>query len=342
MADKNLLLNKKNNKDEYVDELFDTNKPIENINILSEDNCADILNDKEISNEKQKLLLENNITYYIKSFADYPVLSKDETLKLFEEIKKHPKKKKEITEKLILSNMRLVISIAKAVTAKTQSFEMDDLCQAGIFGLYKAIQMFDYKLGYAFSTYATHWIRQSIYRELANYDLLVRFPVHIREQDSFVKTTFVDLTNKLQRKPTIDELYDVVKQRYPLLTKEMLVHIQSFNELVSLDAPIQSDEGHDDSCLSDYIEAPEPKVEDTIIQKEMNELLWKEVEDCLTPRELYVIKSRMGYGSKVKTLKDIGTEWNVSRERIRQIESKAIKKIRVRFRRKGYSIQSFM
>ena len=238
--------------------------------------------------------------------------------------------------------MRLVISIAKAVTAKTQSFEMDDLCQAGIFGLYKAIQMFDYKLGYAFSTYATHWIRQSIYRELANYDLLVRFPVHVREQDSFVKTTFVDLTNKLQRKPTIDELYDVVKQRYPLLTKEMLVHIQSFNELVSLDAPIQSDEGHDDSCLADYIEVPEPKVEDTIIQKEMNELLWKEVEDCLTPRELYVIKSRMGYGSKVKTLKDIGTEWNVSRERIRQIESKAIKKIRVRFRRKGYSIQSFM
>ena len=169
MADKNLLLNKKNNKDEYVDELFDTNKSVENINILSEDNYTDILNDKEILNEKEKLLLENNITYYIKSFADYPVLSKDETLKLFEEIKKHPKKKKEITEKLILSNMRLVISIAKAVTAKTQSFEMDDLCQAGIFGLYKAIQMFDYKLGYAFSTYATHWIRQSIYRELAIY-----------------------------------------------------------------------------------------------------------------------------------------------------------------------------
>ena len=81
MADKNLLLNKKNNKDEYVDELFDTNKPIENINILSEDNYTDILNDKEILNEKEKLLLENNITYYIKSFADYPVLSKDETLK---------------------------------------------------------------------------------------------------------------------------------------------------------------------------------------------------------------------------------------------------------------------
>lgn len=301
------------------------------------DDIDDDINEEELTGSALAYKSSNtSFSNYMLSFNRCEMLSREEVVDCFKEMEKHPEKKKELTEKIILSNIRLVISIAKKYIGGTQSNEMDDLCQMGIFGLYRAIETFDYKKGFAFSTYATNWIRQYIIRNVIDTDLMIRLPVHIREKDLYVKKTASELFNTLHRMPTIDEVYEKVKVKYPAMNIEDIEYIQLMNSTTSTDLLVGESESGAESYLSDFIVDTKSNPESEVITKINKDWIWEQVEDILLPREADIIKMRMGYnGNSPMTLNEISNKYGLSRERIRQIEDRAIRKLKGKFVKSG-------
>ena len=273
--------------------------------------------EEEISSVPEGISVEDHVRMYLKEIGKVPLLSMEEEVELATKMVDGDETAK---SRLVEANLRLVVSIAKSYVGRGMLFL--DLIQEGNLGLIKAVEKFDYTKGYKFSTYATWWIRQAITRAIADQARTIRIPVHMVETINKLMRIQRQLIQELGREPQLEEL-----------SKEMNMPIDKVKEImkiaqepVSLETPIGEEE---DSHLGDFIpddETPAPADEAAFI-------LLKEQLDgvltTLTPREEKVLRLRFGLDDgRARTLEEVGTEFGVTRERIRQIEAKALRKLR--------------
>ncbi|HEX8182970.1 MAG TPA: RNA polymerase sigma factor RpoD [Candidatus Saccharimonadales bacterium] len=261
---------------------------------------------------------DDSVRLYLREIGKIPLLNAEEELKLAYEIKAGSKKAK---DKMAEANMRLVVSIAKRYVGR--GLDLLDLIQEGNTGLLRAVEKFDPDKGFKFSTYATWWIRQAITRAIADQARTIRIPVHMVETINKLLRTQRRLTQELNREPSNEEIAKEME-----IEVDKVEHIMKIKQdISSLDASIRDDE--EDSVLSDFIED-----EDTVSPEESatNQLLKEQVKEilsALTEREQKILKLRFGLeDGKQHTLEEVGQEFSVTRERIRQIEAKALAKLR--------------
>ena len=261
--------------------------------------------------------IDDPVRMYLREIGRIPLLSYDEELELAKKVLAGDEAAK---QKLAESNLRLVVSIAKKYVGRGMLFL--DLIQEGNMGLIKAVEKFDYTKGYKFSTYATWWIRQAITRAIADQARTIRIPVHMVETISKLIRTSRHLLQQLGREPTPEEI--AAEMEIPV---EKVTEIQKIaQDPVSLETPIGEE---DDSHLGDFIQdddspAPQDAAAYTLLREQLEEVM-----KTLTPREAKVLKLRFGLeDGKSRTLEEVGKEFNVTRERIRQIEAKALRKLR--------------
>ena len=260
---------------------------------------------------------QDPVKMYLKDIGKVPLLSAEEEIELAKRMEAGDEMAK---KKLAESNLRLVVSIAKRYVGRGMLFL--DLIQEGNLGLLKAVEKFDYRKGYKFSTYATWWIRQAITRAIADQARTIRIPVHMVETINKVTRVSRDLLQKLGREPLPEEVGEVMG-----LPKERVQEIMKIaQEPVSLETPIGEEE---DSHLGDFIRdesipTPVEATNQTLLHEQLDEVV-----STLTEREQRVIKLRFGWDDgRPRTLEEVGKEFNVTRERIRQIEAKALRKLR--------------
>ena len=314
---------------ENIDDVFDEFEK-DGVDIISDDfdEEPDIDDLKEVEDLKldeitdtdtnlEGISVDDPVRMYLREIGKIPLLTFDEELDLAKRILKGDEEAK---QKLAESNLRLVVSIAKKYVGRGMLFL--DLIQEGNMGLIKAVEKFDYTKGFKFSTYATWWIRQAITRAIADQAKTIRIPVHMVETINKLIRTSRNLLQQLGREPTQEEI-----------AKEMEIPVEKVAEIqkiaqdpVSLETPIGEEE---DSHLGDFIKdedspAPHDAASYTMLKEQLEEVM-----STLTPREAKVLKLRFGLeDGKSRTLEEVGKEFNVTRERIRQIEAKALRKLR--------------
>ena len=261
--------------------------------------------------------LDDPVRMYLREIGKIPLLTYEEELDLAKKIEAGDMKAK---SKLIESNLRLVVSIAKRYVGRGMLFL--DLIQEGNMGLIKAVEKFDYTKGYKFSTYATWWIKQAITRAIADQARTIRIPVHMVETINKLLRTSRHLLQQNGREPTPEEIANEME-----IPVEKVLEIQKISQdPVSLETPIGEE---NDSHLGDFIKdedspSPQDAASYTMLKEELEEVM-----KTLTPREAKVLKLRFGLeDGKARTLEEVGKQFNVTRERIRQIEAKALRKLR--------------
>jgi len=309
---------------EQVDRLYEK---IEGSNIkIVEDMELDIDTDLEsipleslgeTEDSSETLNVDDPVKVYLKEIGRVPLLSTEEELALSEQMAAGDE---EAAKRLSEANLRLVVSIAKRYVGRGMQFL--DLIQEGNLGLIKAVEKFDYTKGFKFSTYATWWIRQSITRAIADQARTIRIPVHMVETINKVKKVSSQLLHKNGHEPTSEEIALEIDMPVEKVSEIMRVS----QEPVSLETPIGEEE---DSHLGDFIpddDAPAPAeaASYTLLKEQISKVL-----STLTPREEKVLRLRFGLeDGRQRTLEEVGKEFNVTRERIRQIEAKALRKLR--------------
>ena len=261
----------------------------------------------------------NAMKMYLKEIEEYKMLTASEEIELAKEIDNSIPEAK---EKFINANYRLVVSIAKKY--RKENVDMLDLIQAGNIGLIKAVEKYDYKKGFKFSTYATWWIKQSITRYIDDCENTIRIPVHLHQRINFIKRKKQELSNELQREPSLDELAEVCDME----PDKILEILKRDKNVVSLDTPIKEDE---DTSLVEFIPS-DANLDDVVIHEVEQKNLREKIDELLTglnDQEQKVLRMRFGLDDDdPKTLEEIGKVFGVTRERIRQIEAKAIRKLR--------------
>jgi len=261
--------------------------------------------------------IEDPVRMYLKEIGKVPLLSAEEEIEL---AKKMEMGDLEAKQRLAEANLRLVVSIAKRYVGRGMLFL--DLIQEGNLGLIKAVEKFDYRKGYKFSTYATWWIRQAITRAIADQARTIRIPVHMVETINKLIRVSRQLLQELGREPTPEEI--AVQMNMPVERVREILKISQ--EPVSLETPIGEEE---DSHLGDFIQddnvpVPADAAAFTLLKEQLVEVL-----GTLTEREQKVLRLRFGLDDgRARTLEEVGKEFNVTRERIRQIEAKALRKLR--------------
>lgn len=287
-------------------------------NAVLEEDADGSLEEVEIDlSVPEGIAIDDPVRMYLKEIGRVPLLSADDEVELAKRIETGDEEAK---RRLAEANLRLVVSIAKRYVGRGMLFL--DLIQEGNLGLIKAVEKFDYRKGYKFSTYATWWIRQAITRAIADQARTIRIPVHMVETINKLIRITRQLVQQLGREPTPEEIADVMD-----ITMDRVREIQKIaQEPVSLETPIGEEE---DSHLGDFIEdheAPAPaEAASFLLLKEQLE----EVLETLTPREEKVLRLRFGLDDgRARTLEEVGHVFGVTRERIRQIEAKALRKLR--------------
>lgn len=314
---------------EIMDELQEVDlgpEQIEKIYEVLESVGVDVVGDMhEIEVEEEDLdltipegiAIDDPVRMYLKEIGKVPLLSPEEEIDLAQRIKNGDRSAR---KKLAEANLRLVVSIAKRYVGRGMLFL--DLIQEGNLGLIKAVEKFDFKKGFKFSTYATWWIRQAITRAIADQARTIRIPVHMVETINKLIRVSRQLLQELGREPQPEEIAKIMDMPVDKVREIMKIA----QEPVSLETPIGEEE---DSHLGDFIpddEAPAPA--DAAAFRMLKEQLLK-ILNTLTPREEKVLRLRFGLDDgRARTLEEVGKEFNVTRERIRQIEAKALRKLR--------------
>ncbi|HHV94912.1 MAG TPA: RNA polymerase sigma factor RpoD [Clostridiaceae bacterium] len=302
-----------------IDKIYETVEKM-GIDVVDDfDEEIEEISDEELDdlNLPEGISIDDPVRMYLKEIGKVPLLTPEEEIELAKRMEQGDVAAK---RRLAEANLRLVVSIAKRYVGRGMLFL--DLIQEGNLGLIKAVEKFDYRKGYKFSTYATWWIRQAITRAIADQARTIRIPVHMVETINKLIRVSRQLLQELGREPTPEEI-----------AKEMNMPVEKVREVmkisqepVSLETPIGEEE---DSHLGDFIpddEAPAPaeSAAYTLLKEQLMEVL-----DTLTPREEKVLRLRFGLDDgRARTLEEVGKEFNVTRERIRQIEAKALRKLR--------------
>lgn len=296
-----------------------------NIEIVDDSVADDVLNDNdlnmsddlEMTLSTEGIAIDDPVKIYLKEIGRVPLLSPDEETELAKRMAEGDSyAKKRLSE----ANLRLVVSIAKKYVGRGMQFL--DLIQEGNLGLLKAVEKFDYTKGFKFSTYATWWIRQAITRAIADQARTIRIPVHMVETITKVKKVSSQLLHETGHDPSAEEIAD--KLEMPAERVREIMRIAQ--DPVSLETPIGEEE---DSHLGDFIpddDAPAPADAASLmlLKEQLNEVL-----STLTEREAKVLRLRFGLeDGRSRTLEEVGKEFDVTRERIRQIEAKALRKLR--------------
>ena len=316
-----------NTNPEQIDKVFDAFEEM-GVNLLNDDfeEEPDIEDLKEVEDLKldeitdtsfEGISVDDPVRMYLREIGKIPLLSYEKELELAKRILNNDEEAK---QELAEANLRLVVSIAKKYVGRGMLFL--DLIQEGNMGLIKAVEKFDYTKGFKFSTYATWWIRQAITRAIADQARTIRIPVHMVETINRLIRTSRHLLQQLGREPTPEEIAQEMD-----LPVEKVMEIQKIaQDPVSLETPIGEE---DDSHLGDFIQdedspAPHDAASYTLLREQLEEVM-----NTLTPREAKVLKLRFGLeDGKARTLEEVGKEFDVTRERIRQIEAKALRKLR--------------
>ena len=312
---------------EQIDKVFDAFEEM-GVNLLNDDfeEEPDIEDLKEVEDLKldeitdtsfEGISVDDPVRMYLREIGKIPLLSYEKELELAKRILNNDEEAK---QELAEANLRLVVSIAKKYVGRGMLFL--DLIQEGNMGLIKAVEKFDYTKGFKFSTYATWWIRQAITRAIADQARTIRIPVHMVETINRLIRTSRHLLQQLGREPSPEEIAQEMD-----LPVEKVMEIQKIaQDPVSLETPIGEE---DDSHLGDFIQdedspAPHDAASYTLLREQLEEVM-----NTLTPREAKVLKLRFGLeDGKARTLEEVGKEFDVTRERIRQIEAKALRKLR--------------
>lgn len=281
----------------------------------------DVHHEAEVAEEglaaMEGMPLDDSVRMWLREIGKTPLLTNEKEVALAKRIEQGDEEAKAI---LTEANLRLVVSIAKRYSGRGMSFP--DLIQEGNIGLIRAVEKFDYRKGFKFSTYATWWIRQAITRAIADQGRTIRIPVHMVETINRLIKTSGQLLQDLGREPTIEEL----SREMGLPAERVSEIIRIAPEPLSLETPIGEEE---DSHLADFIEdqeaiSPAEAASNMILREKIEEVL-----NNLTPRERDVLKMRFGLDDGYsRTLEEVGRHFKVTRERIRQIEAKALKKLR--------------
>ena len=312
---------------EQIDKVFDAFEEL-GVDILKDEDLLepDVDDLKEVEeikledidiNSMEGIGVDDPVRMYLREIGRIPLLSSEEELELAKRVLENDEEAK---QKLAESNLRLVVSIAKKYVGRGMLFL--DLIQEGNMGLIKAVEKFDYQKGYKFSTYATWWIRQAITRAIADQARTIRIPVHMVETINKLIRVSRQLLQELGREPSPEEI--AAEMDIPVERVREILKISQ--EPVSLETPIGEEE---DSHLGDFIQdenvpVPADAAAFTLLKEQLDEVL-----GTLTEREQKVLRLRFGLDdSRARTLEEVGKEFNVTRERIRQIEAKALRKLR--------------
>lgn len=291
----------------------------DNSDIHDEDNHASKQNNKD-SDDMISGDISDSVKTYLTDIGKHPLLTAEEEIALAKQIEEGGEDAKAAREKLANSNLRLVVSIARKYVNRGLSFL--DLIQEGNMGLLKAVDKYDYTKGFRFSTYATWWITQAVTRALADQGRTIRLPVHMVETVNRIKRIQRELVLELNRNPTEFEIAEVIG-----MPPEKVIEILNLTQnTISLETPVGEE---DDSSIGDFIEDNNAISPFEAASKEMLRKSIEQVLETLSVREAEVLRLRYGLlDGRTRTLEELGQMFGVTRERIRQIEAKAIRKIR--------------
>jgi RNA polymerase primary sigma factor len=316
------LATKNHLSEEDIDLLFDWSQE-NGINVDTEEESVDTESEELLEEEEETTTTEptshttDSIKVYLKDIGQFPLLSAEKEKEIAKRISEGDASAK---EELTNSNLRLVVSIAKKYV--NHGLSLQDLIQEGNIGLMRAVEKFDYTKGFRFSTYATWWIKQAMVRAINNQSRDIRIPVHMNEQIVKIKRAERELLQKLDREPTEEEIAKEVGN----ITAERVREIRSLNmDTVSLETPTGDD---DSSTLSDFVQDdrmidPAEYTNNIYLKEEVNKILSE-----LPERDQMILKMRFGLiDGTPKTLQEVGEVYNVTRERVRQLEANALRKL---------------
>ena len=309
---------KKNKNNKEFEEIEEQNEDLNPEESDSEDEILEV--DKQVKIDYKSVIADDSVKIYLQQIGKIPLLSYEEEMAVAREIKENNSTKAK--ETLVSSNLRLVVSIAKKYIGRGLSFL--DLIQEGNMGLMKAAEKFDYTKGYKFSTYATWWIQRSITRGIADKSRMIRLPVHMIETLGKIKRATIELSTELNRMPTKEEIASKINMPVSKLSALM----KSAQSTISIETP--ANQKDDSSKIADFIVdeshlTPDTKVTQENLLDDVHKML-----NQLNQKEKDVLIMRFGLddNGQKKTLDEIGTRYGVSRERIRQIETRAISKLK--------------
>lgn len=278
--------------------------------------------DSDLDTSESDLNLDS-VRKYLKEIGRFPLLTQEKEIELAKIISENGEGAARARQEMIESNLRLVVNIAKRYS--NRGLQLLDVIQYGNLGLIKAVEKFDYTLGYKFSTYATWWIKQAIIRSIADYSKEIRVPVHMYENINKMNNARRTLLSELGRIPTDAE----VAQYMGVSEDKVMDYVRYAQDTVSLEAPVGEEE---DSKLADFVVSDEESLESIAERNQLRETL-TEILTTLPEREAEVLKLRFGFDDdRPRTLEEVGEHFGVTRERIRQIEAKALTRLKSRSR----------